>query len=355
MARSMWWMAALVAPVIVLGGCSGGGGAKEPTTLASALGISSGFADDDAKKAADDAVADCMAQQGWTYIPFDIASRVGPPLQSPEQELALIKVSGFGIAYQYLHGGQGISVGDEQMDPDPNASYRESLTPEEHKAYDESLWGTDAENADQTQSVTFFNPTDGTEMTIQGSHAGCYGKAYDILWAHQGQTPSEVEALKGYWQDVQAQIAADPRTHALDGEWSACMLTVGFTYDDRKTFRSDVTADFLARASALAPPDFMSDPMDGWTDQKKNDFASTATQEQWDALYQSKVDLLSADQKAGLEAIQAEEIKVALADYHCEEAIRPKQAKLAQEVESDYVHDHQDEIAALAATLKGEG
>lgn len=341
---------------LALTACSHGSGDsdEEPLTLSAALGIAElpSVTDADRLRKAEELVADCMAEQGWEYAPSVYVPPAAVPATTEADELERIEREGYGFAYQYLNAG--VASGDDAPQVDPNESYLASLTEQERKAWEDALYGTEEEQAASETTVTSFDPASGAQLSITGRPAGCYKLEFDMMYSQLNQTQGQADLLREYWDAVQEEIKADPRTVALDEKWVECMTDAGYPATSRDAFNSSTTMRFMTSADEIVGKDATADPTAGWTQDEIDEFFATATQEQIDARYASSTPELTADQRARLEAQLAEEVEVALAEHACTAANRAPAATIAAEVEQRYVENHQDEIAALALSLRGE-
>lgn len=343
---------------LVVTGCGGGGDAEKPLTLGGALGWSDPFSDDARERQAQDLLADCMADQGWTYVPMSDPYAHFDDADDEEYQLETIRQMGLGVAINYLLGGQGVSVGDNNPVSDPNADYVASLTPDEQRAYYKSFYGVeDLQRTFEADSavVTYFDPSTGVTGSIMGVPGGCELKYLEYRFADYGQTPEQEDLVKQYYEAIAAEVKADPRTTKLESRWSLCMHDAGFDYSDRQNFTSQATADFTSRALRIVPAGFEPDIFSGMNSQQQDDFWEEATEQDWAALKEDYAARIDPKLRSELEALLAEEVDVAMAEHNCSKALQADADAIAEEVEDAYVRDHQDQIAALALSLAGKG
>jgi hypothetical protein len=339
--------------VVLLSAC--GGGEKgtddgEDTTIAGLLGADYGDGTDwmEQERAVQQAIATCMQQEGWEYIPVEQPDGVYE--YSEEDELERIKREGLGVVYYTLYQGS-----DEMEDPyadwvDPNWEYQESLSEAEREAYYESLYGTEEEqSADMTTEV---DPETGEEYQISyGYGAGCQGEAYaDVQGDDPTQTPEFWEATEKYYTELQERVAADPRIVEANEDWVSCMVDAGHDYDSQDEFWEKSYEDIQKRHDEILGDDYYQDPFAGWTDEQINTFFEESTQEEIDALFSAPLEL-TAEQRTALEALLAEEISLATANHQCTAPQRETLDKVYVEIEEQYALEHEDELKALAASF----
>ena len=298
----------------------------------------------------EEAVAECMTAEGWEYIPVQYPDSGTAVTYTDEDEVERIKREGLGITYYLLNEDVGYLEDDPWVDfVDPNTDYVESLSESEMTAYYGSLYGTEEEQAAAT--ITEIDPETGEEYTTMEGNLGCQGEAYDAVVGEEvTQTPEYYEAIQGYYEELQVRVEADPGMIAVTESWSTCMSDEGYDYEDPDSYYEAIYTDLQGRADAVLGDDYYKDPMDGWTTEQMDDFWATASEEDIDALY-ATTSSLTDDQRAQLEVIFAEEVKVGLAANTCFTDLSEKAMAIYADLEEQYALEHEDELRALAASL----
>lgn len=351
------WGAVLSAATILVAGCSGGGGGAgaKRTTLGSALGIDEVPDLTAIKRQSQELVAQCMTDAGWEYLPvqYPDTSVINSP--SEDDEVARIKLEGLGVAYSLLNDPATSSIYDGLWDDfvNPNDDYVATLSEDEGAAYEDSLFGTAEEQALSSVTYDWIDPETGNGSVYSASQSGCQGEA-DAAVMHdvRTQTPDDVAAIMQYWRDLQTRFEADPRTVKLGVRWVSCMKDSGYDYASPSTFQTAAYAEFSAKATAVAGADAFSHPTDGWTPEQLTEYEATHTQEEVDALFTTQAEF-TADQRTQLEALVTQEIAVALTEHECSASLKDESADIYADVEEQYALEHQDELAALAASMAG--
>lgn len=350
---------------LALSACSAGGddegkGEDERVTIAGIMGGKSQTYDPANQAAMDkkvqEAIAACMTELGWEYIPV-----IQPDVSyeySPEDEIERVKREGLGIAYYVLNPNGDPNYVDPWAEwEDPNTPYVESLTDAEREAYYADLNGEGGMIAysakkpagDPDDSTVDIMPVDPSGEPVEFT-PGCQGKAYDEVYGQDPiNTPEYWDAMQGYYEDLQERIEADPRIGELDKEWAACMKDKGFDYENQQDYWDKAYTAFQERVTEAVGEDYYKDPMEGWTQQQIDDFWATATQEQIDALYVRPEP--TGEQRTQLEAILADEIEVAVAQTECSQDYSKKMEEVYADVEERFALEHEDELKALAASL----
>ncbi len=355
------WFAVAGAASILLTACSSGdkGDAKSDTkrvTMASIMGAPDyeNIDYDALQQKTEEAVAKCMIAEGWEYIPVQYPDQGANVQPSDEDEVARITREGLGITYYLLNDGSNDVPTDDPWANfvDPNQAYVDSLSESERTGYYGSLSGTQEEQ--EAATTTEVDPDTGEEYQMMTGNLGCQGKAQEEANGNDPtNSPKYWDAMQSYYEDLQQRVESDPRLVKLNENWSACMKKAGFDYATQQDFWEKGQTELQTRADEVLGPDFYKDPMEGWSQDKMDEFWASATQEEIDALY-NQSNSLTAEQRSQLEAILADEVKIGLAEHACSKDLNAKGQDIYAEIEETYALDHEDELKALAATLASE-
>lgn len=357
--RAFYVAAAIGAATLALTACSSEDKPEEKkstTSIASIMGVPD-YADVDyaaQQRAIEEAVAQCMREAGWEYIPVeypDMGADFGD--YSDEDELKRIEREGFGIVYWTLNSN---SDDPDFEDPwtnwvDPNQEYVESLSPSEVDAYYEALWGVYEEVPVEEGGDVSANEAAPSAMEQQST--GCYDESQRAVAGDDpSMNPEYWDQLQPFYDDLNARFEADPRVVELNADWAACMKDKGYDFKGQNEFYDWVFTDFDTRQQEILGDDFYTDPFVGWSDDEINEFFENASQEEVDEMF--KTPELTADQRAALEELQAEEIKVATAQFECSKDRDDEVNEIYLEIEEKFALEHEDELRAIAASLNGK-
>lgn len=296
----------------LLAGCGGGspasstGGTAGPTATASAGGgaaaQSAGAGGGDAAEfglptaeierrqiKVESLIQQCMKKQGFDYLPVDPAilrtAMESNSRPSGMTDQAFRQQFGYGITTLYdaqLKQAQA-SQGE------PNRKIRAALGAADRAAYDRALYG-------ENPSATFAAALDSEDL---GALGGCTKEAVDPIFP-----AAELRRLLTTGQDAVGQRALnDPRVVAATRSWSDCMRQAGFTYAKPE----DIKSDFQGRLAAVVGAGARVAPV------------GAAAAPAYDA--------------AQLTSLQADEIRVAVADATCAGTSGLKKVKDAVEAE----------------------
>lgn len=360
--RGFYVAAAIGAATLALTACSSDDkpeDKKSSTSISSIMGVPD-YANvdwDAQQRAIEEETAKCMREAGWEYTPVeypDMGSDMGD--YSEEDELKRLEREGLGITYWTLNN---YSEDGDYVDPwaeweDPNMDYTSTLTEAELEAYNEALWGVwvDAPAGSEDAEVVvgddiWIDPN----PQVQESK-GCYELAQELVYGDDpSNNPEYWDLIVPFYDDLNARVEADPRVAELNEKWSKCMKDAGYDFKTQDDFWEWVYTEFDSRQQEVLGEDFYQDPFADWSDDEINEFFENASQEELDEMF--KQPELTADQRAQLEEILDEEIKIAVAQFTCGSELDKKIGDIYTEIEEKFALEHEDELRALAAQLNG--
>ena len=210
-------------------------------------------------------IASCMKRAGFEYIPVDVATI--------ERAQASIRTEP-GLSPRQYKEKWGYSITTRFDDPvftigmGPNAQIMESLPPAQRTAYQHTLYGPNKDG-------NFAFALDEEDFEASG---GCTREAVSQVF-----TPEELTGA--YVNPKDLLVDQDPRMRQARDNWVACMRDQGYNY---KKDQGDVIEDFKKRLAALL--------------QGSDEDPAT----------------LTGERAEKLRALQADEIKVSVADLDCQ-------------------------------------
>ncbi len=201
--------------LVMATGCSQGAepeeGVVEPGPAEAYLEAALGFSADDAAEAAvrqEEAVAACMAEQGFEYVPDTSGYQFIDPavIDPPPGTRAFAEQFGYGFAA----APEGMRA--ESTGANPNDAIMGALSPDALEAYTRALWGDDA-----------FDDTSGGGVEL----GGCVREARNQVWGDR-ETDHVRAGLEDEIARIDSEVApTDPLVMAAAGEWSECMADAG--------------------------------------------------------------------------------------------------------------------------------
>jgi hypothetical protein len=281
-------------------------------------GFSSGVSDDTRERKTEEAIARCMARQGFEYIPDPISFTVKPGpggsqiISQNNPTFPDLPPDQFAARYGY-----GISTAPDpskQKDPlDRNQEIVEKMGVSERVAYYQALYGT---------SIQLDSQGDLTN-SISSSDDSCDGRAAAEFPDDPTQQSQEkkVDRVRTSYKSLLDQVSAlndqelaDPRVRAATQTWSSCLAAAGFPgYDQLDAPRQSI----MAKARALMGHDL--DP--------------------------TGVD------PTRLAALRRREISLAVADNSCHTAWDQTFAIVRQDLETQFVKQNLTELKSYRSAL----
>lgn len=311
-----------------------------------------------------EAIATCMAEQGFEYIPVDYSQQQisfedefdGLEWGSAEWSAKY----GFGVSTQRFTQQQVgpdlvgyddpfIDGGADSGPVDPNQAYVEGLAPAEADAYYEALYGGFDDYPVPIWEEEGREPTDeeleayDREFQENYTPSGCEPIAYEEIW---GAGPGGDEQFFAFdeefgdeLQALEERMESHPDVLAHREGVQACVQERGVEYlteeDAWQYFEDEMDAAGLGWEA-------MPDPFDGLD-------TSGFTDEDFDRVWrEAQAQPLPADKLEALAEIQAEEIATATAVHECGGGWRGEMEALAEvriELEEQFLAENADRLA----------
>jgi hypothetical protein len=231
-------------------------------------------------------IQDCMKAQGFDYVPVDpLAQRAALTGRARMTDEEFLEQFGYGISTLFGRG---------QAESDPNDRIRKTLSPADRAAYDRTLWG-------ENPGLTFSEAIDSDAATELG---GCTKQATEAVFGGA----AVLAKVQGKFDELEERITQDQRMVRAVEEWSKCMADEGYRYDEPEEIDADLIRRFKAIVGAGAQPGATAPPARG-----------------------------PSYDRAALDALQREEVKIANADLACEKRhITPVELEVRPQYEETF-------------------
>lgn len=290
-------------------------------------------------------VAACMAELGWEYIPVDHTTT---EYFDPFEDVGEAE-----WAARYGYGATTFILEDPWLEEeasipewtDPNEGYVSSLSDIERDQYFEDLYGAfdepeiDPDTGEYLEEDFFFDPENGC---YNQASAEVYGLGPEVEGSEE-----DFEAVFGLFEQLEEQIAADPRVIEAEGKWSECMADKGFAYDRPQ----DAAEHFYMEAERFwrIQEDAWVDPFDGWSEAEIEEWFLNTPPEEQDDFFASFEYGPSFDEQttAEIEALSKEEIETAVADFECSEEFRELQMEIREEYEGRFIQENLEQLTEI--------
>jgi len=263
-------------------------------------------------RAGEERVAACMAEQGFTYIPFIDGGPIvtfyddgGPDRESRE----FAELYGLGISTDAPFTGQSWRWDATTSPPDPNQELLEAMSDAERQAWGWAMSG----------GSTVENP------------AGCQIVRIPVRWGTGTIEDREFWQLEVELTLLWTRIERSPRIAELDAEWSSCMALAGFP-DLRDRFSMHNDELWPAWQLVLNGP--------GWLERSNA----------WDWLAHPEGPDFPDPDPAAVAAFQAREIAMAVASYDCLAQVDydARRSAISLEMQQEFIDANRHELEAWA-------
>ena len=322
-----WSTTMALVGALALAGCSddtassSDGSSSEEGPLSKILSAAWAEQDEDfyTKQQADieNLVAECMAAEGFEYIPQDNSSMVSMSSddfadQNTEEWVAK---NGYGMT---------TSMDADESDPDaepttdewvdPNADYVATLSENEATAFYEVLYGApDMDLTEEEMEDYVYNWEDG----------GCQGAAQHEV---SGETDDiyndpKFEDLNEAMSELYTTAQSDPRVTEASAQWADCMADAGYT-------------EFTTPEDAFMSINDAQNELYNWEDQTAEEFTEPSSED--------------------LAELRKLEIATAVADFACKQKVDWDKTtqKVQFELEETFVKDHKAELDEYVAAIQ---
>ncbi|MEN8041956.1 MAG: hypothetical protein ABFR95_10685 [Actinomycetota bacterium] len=178
------------------------------------------------ERLAQEAIAKCMADEGFEYIPY-VQNQDFGGFSGPDSQEEFVAQYGFGVSTMLLEEQQFSEEDyEEERAKDPNNAIAEALSESEREAYYAALHGPppeiDHESMTEEEIQEFYESYQPT---------GCYNSAYEDLYNNEAQMAFQ-EQFGSALEDMYRGLENDPRLQEMESNWSACMAESGYEFKD---------------------------------------------------------------------------------------------------------------------------
>ncbi len=310
----------------------------------------------DQQRLINEQVVECMAAEGFEWIPDDESMMfMGAPTDPEGIEYGSdewVAKYGFGISTQMfpqevvgpdlvgmdeeIYGGPG-----EEYE-DPNAEYVNTLTEAETEAYYEALYGSDSgpeidESMSEEEMDEAFRAWEATHEPT-----GCMNIAQEDIFGGEDFYLEFGDELEDMWERVES----DPRIVEANAEIAECMADKGLDF----TSLEDANEEIWSRVEPLQQEIYGAMEQIDISEEE----AEALSPEELDELFTPE---LSDEAKSKLADIQAEEIELAVAVNECGGGYRQQEDLYRQvqfDIETRFVEENRAELEEFKARQEQE-
>lgn len=286
-------------------------------------------------------VAECMAAEGFEYIPY-VPSDVGGGFIGEEwDEETWVRENGFGVATWIVNQDRFIQY-EEEAANDPNNAIVEAMDELEREEYYRLLHGGEPEIIENTpwEEIEAMTPEEQQafydEAYRDWEPDGCYNTAWNDSF-NQDAAQAFYEEFSDDLEAVYSDVESDPRIVEAQNSWSSCMAEAGYNYSTQEEmygyFHGDEfgQGEFSLKVDALITyPEYTEEEMESFTEEQLND----------PELWQPQFDINE------LQPLIDEEIAVATANYQCSQSIQDIWTEVYEDLQQQFLDDNMDRLLA---------
>lgn len=303
-------------------------------------------------------IAECMAAEGFDYIPW-VPSEVGGGFMFDESdEEEYVKKYGFGVSTWVLQEEE--MFGEEGEDPwadDPNQEIVEAMDEFEQEEYFRVLYGgepdiiantppEEIEAMTEEERMAFFD-----EAYMDWVPDGCQNEAYEELYGGGEADMAFWEEFGEDFDDMYSRAESDPRIVAANQGWSDCMAERGYDWATQEDmyaylFGTDkggewVEGEFQKKVNEVVTwPEPMFDEETTIPTEDTVVVGEEGEDAEWE--YQGP----EYDMEK-LQPLIDEEIAIATANYECSLDMRELFEEVYKDLESQFIEENLDRLLAF--------
>ena len=298
---------------------------------------------DTQRRQEEEMIAACMAEQGFTYLPYLLEGAPTIVIQPPAETWgtrAFAERYGWGISTDPFGVNEPLEIDVDAGPVDPNQPLLDAMSPAELAAWEEALWGAPQPDGEWDPML-----------------AGCRGIAQAYFWPDpvQSQFVALFDELNGFW----ASVENDPQTLALTSNWLSCMADRGYTGLTGLRVLRFGPAAWLPTNYLLSSDDANAGLMAEW-DQilgRGGGFTTMGNQLRFvvsDGSLASDAAEISGADPGAVAAFTAREFAFAVATFDCQDAVDfdVNMRRIQIALEQQFVDRHRAELEAWAQDIE---
>lgn len=262
-------------------------------------------------------IRDCMAAEGFEYVPYTPSE--DQVFSGPQTEEEYAQEFGLGIAPEILRQGDFDEEAMQEFeDQNPNTAIVNAMDEAERQEYSRVLYGDepdiDFETMTDEEIDAFYQ-----DWQPSGCEPDAYGEVYD-----EGASQAFYEEFGEAMEENFMRVESDPRIADLQQQWSACMADKGFDFSEEQ----DASVYILRRLEEVgAITDLEIDP-EGFG---------------WGYGTEGSIEPGSA-KEAAVREIADEEVEIAVASVGCREGWDEVYQEVYFEAEAQFIEEHRGEL-----------
>jgi hypothetical protein len=301
-------------------------------------------------------IAECMAAEGFDYIPW-VPSEVGGGFVFDElDEEEYVKTYGFGVSTWVIQEEE--MFGEDGEDPwsdDPNQEIVEAMDEFEQEEYFRVLYGgepdiiantppEEIEAMTEEQRMAFFD-----EAYMNWEPDGCQNEAYEELYGGGEADMAFWEEFGEDFEDIWVRAEADPRIIEANASWSGCMADKGYdwaTQEDMYAYfwGTEKGGEWVEGEFQQKVNEVMNWPDPMFDEETTIPVEDTGGEEGEDGEWEYQRPEYDLEE---LQPLIDEEIAIATANYECSRDMQKIQEEVYKDVERQWIEENLDRLLAF--------
>ena len=292
--------------------------------------------------AAEQRVAECMAAEGFEYIPYVPSDVGGGFIEEEWDEETWVKENGFGVATWVVNEESFVADYEEEVANDPNQAIVDAMDELERDEYYRLLHGGQPEIIENTpdEEIEAMTPEEQQAFFDKAyrdwEQDGCYNQAWEENF-NEDAAQAFYEEFNDDLEAVYTDVESDPRIVEAQNTWSSCMSDAGYTYASQNEMYAYFhgnefgEGEFSKRVNELITyPDYTEEEYEALTEEERDD------PERW----RPQFDLNE------LQPLIDEEIAVATANYECSQLMEDVWTEVYDDLQQQFLDDNMDRLLA---------
>jgi hypothetical protein len=306
-------------------------------------------------------IAECMAAEGFDYIPF-VPADVGGGFGFEEEDHGeWVKKYGFGVSTWVLMEEEfAEGEGSDPWANDPNQEIVEAMDEFEMKEYYRLLHGGEPDIIANTpqEEIEAMTPEEQEKFFNEAYENwmpdGCYNEAYEEFYGGGEEDMAFWEEFGEDFEETYMRVEADPRIVEAQAGWSACMADKGHDFPTQQAMHeyfwgTEVGGEWVEGEFSLRVNELVTWPEPIWDEEfvegeDAGSVVTTVVTEDGEGefeYYGPEYDIEL------LQPLIDEEIAIAVADWECSKDLQDLFEKVYKEIEQQFLEENLDRLLAF--------
>ncbi len=308
-------------------------------------------------------IAECMADEGFEYIPF-VPVEVGGGFGFEEEDHGeWVKKYGFGISTQVLMEEEFAS--EEGSDPwadDPNNEIVEAMDELEQEEYFRLLHGGEPEIIENTpwEEIEAMTPEEQEQFFDEAYRDwqpdGCMSMAYEEAYNSEGDM-AFWEEFGDDFDEFWTRAQADPRIVEAEAAWSTCMAQKGHDFPDQEAmytylYGTEIGGEYVEGEFTAKVEEVVTWPWEEFGEDGEGFYVETTVTieegEEGESVEEDDFEYPTPEYDPELlQPLIDEELSLAVADWECSQDMQNLFETVYKELEQQFLEENLDRLLSF--------